>query len=313
MFGIHLYNLALMPVKTLNPEPLNPEPLNPEPLNPKISWRNLALSSAVIVLAVLTGSSISERINPHTSRTPCNDCHLHNIENVSEREAETRLFVSDIETICLRCHTEVRLSMSHPTAVKPGFPLPSDMYLDWKGELTCTTCHYMHQDPAVPYGAGNNRFLRRNSRGRAFCLECHQHDFLSNRTMGHMLAQENAHFTPVPEWSSGESLQYGSSQSCLSCHDGSLAPVAQTQVRPSGIWRHIGYSGRNSHPIGVSYESAARRKKYGYRVFEDLPSPIQLPGGNVECVSCHNIYSENDHLLVMNNEGSRLCLTCHIK
>jgi predicted CXXCH cytochrome family protein len=280
---------------------------------PKAFRRNLALSLAVAVLVALAGLSGSERTNPHISKTPCNDCHLRDPLEMSEREAETRLFVNDIETVCIRCHTEVRLSMSHPTAVRPSFSLPADMYLDWKGELTCTTCHYMHQDPAVPYGAGNNKFLRRNSEGRAFCLECHQHDFLSNRSMGHALAQETAHFTPVPEWSDGEQLLAGSSESCLSCHDGSLAPVAQTQGPSSGIWRHIGYSGRNSHPIGISYQLAFKKKKYGYKASGDLPPSIQLPGGKVGCVSCHNIYSKNDHLLVMSNEGSRLCLTCHIK
>jgi predicted CXXCH cytochrome family protein len=275
------HNLAIMPIKTLNPEPLNP----------KASRRNLALSLAVAVMVALAGLSGSERTNPHISKTPCNDCHLRDPLEMSEREAETRLFVSDIETVCLRCHTEVRLSMSHPTAVRPSFPLPADMYLDWKGELTCTTCHYMHQDPSVPYGAGNNKFLRRNSEGQAFCLECHQHDFLSNRSMGHGLAQETAHFTPVPEWSDGEQLPDGFSES----------------------WRHAQPSGRDSHPIGISYQLAFKKKKYGYKAPGDLPSCIQLPGGNVECVSCHNIYSRNDHLLVVSNEGSRLCLTCHIK
>ncbi|MBW1965685.1 MAG: cytochrome c3 family protein [Deltaproteobacteria bacterium] len=279
----------------------------------KASWRNLALSLTVAGLVALAGLSGSERVNPHISKMPCNDCHLRDVAEMSEREAETRLFVTDIETLCLRCHTEVRLSMSHPTAVRPSFPLPADMYLDWKGELTCTTCHYMHQDPSVPYGAGNNKFLRRNSEGQAFCLECHQNDFLSNRSMGHGLAQETAHFTPVSESSDCEHRLDGFSESCLSCHDGSLARVAQTKSASSGIWRHTTSSGRESHPIGVSYQLAFEEKKYDYKAPGDLPSAIQLPGGNVECVSCHNIYSQNDNLLVVSNEGSRLCLTCHIK
>jgi predicted CXXCH cytochrome family protein len=33
--------------------------------------------------------------------------------------------------------------------------------------------------------------------------------------------------------------------------------------------------------------------------------------GNLGCGSCHSAYSKEPHLLVMNNRGSKLCLSCH--
>ncbi|MBN2332502.1 MAG: cytochrome c3 family protein [Deltaproteobacteria bacterium] len=200
------------------------------------------------------------------------------------------------------------------------------MPLDWKGELTCSTCHYMHEHDDQPYH-DQAVFLRRNSVGQAFCQECHQQGFMMNRTLGHSLAKSDAHYTPYGSSAAADSfggtdaspLLDESSSACLTCHDGSIARDEGTTEMSAGaislgagIWRHDGDYGRNSHPLGVRYGDA-RRRRSGYRDAAMLPSVIRLPGGKVECVSCHNPYSTNDSLLVIDNRGSRLCLTCHLK
>lgn len=263
-----------------------------------------------VLILSLAGLIISGNGNPHTMKTDCTDCHLR---APSSEEAGTNLFVTDIETLCLRCHVGVKVTMSHPIGVKPTFELPTDMPLDWKGELTCTTCHRMHGDDDNRFFF-KNKFLRRNSTGKAFCLECHRNNFLSNRSMGHSVAQNTAHYTPGDPAEESASIDE-SSASCLTCHDGSLAPDEGSAMveRTAGIWRHGGVSNRSSHPLGVSYRKAHLRKPHAYRQMESLPTTVRLPEGNVECVSCHNLYSKHEYLLAVTNERSRLCLTCHRK
>ncbi len=257
----------------------------------------------------------SSGINPHVNRVACGECHLRDparLEADGAREAGTRLFVADIETLCLRCHEGVRLNMSHPVAVKPDFPIPPDMLLDWKGEITCTTCHFMHAGSDSPYGRGNSSLLRRNSTGRAFCQECHQQGFLSVRALGHSIVRQKAHRRRYTRTGS-DRLLHVSSRECMTCHDGSVSGDAGTTTQGPGIWRHQGYSGRSSHPVGVDYYEAMAGNTREYTPVSQLPSSIILPDGRVECVSCHNLYAKNEHLLVISNEGSRLCLTCHVK
>ena len=81
-----------------------------------------------VLILSLAGLIISGNGNPHTMKTDCTDCHLR---APSSEEAGTNLFVTDIETLCLRCHVGVKVTMSHPIGVKPmyyGFDQKGRMY-----------------------------------------------------------------------------------------------------------------------------------------------------------------------------------------
>jgi predicted CXXCH cytochrome family protein len=265
--------------------------------------------------------AVSDGLNPHLEQTSaCNECHLRDPVQITSKEGGTNLFLADIETLCLRCHKTMTLSMSHPIGMKPSFPLPLDMYLDWKGEITCTTCHYMHDNAdGGAHGNGNDKYLRRNSTGKDFCLECHRQGFLSQKGLSHALATGTAHSRQFSEFDNGEMLG-ASSTECLSCHDGSIASDGGTMSldgnkRSSGVWEHQGrgYEGASSHPIGIDYNEAYRRNPREITEIALLPQTILLPDGKVECVSCHNLFTSNESLLSVTNFGSRLCLTCHKK
>ncbi|MCC6676430.1 MAG: hypothetical protein IT436_04740 [Phycisphaerales bacterium] len=43
-----------------------------------------------------------------------------------------------------------------------------------------------------------------------------------------------------------------------------------------------------------------------------LDRRIRLFDRTVGCGSCHNVYSQQSKLLVMSNQGSQLCLKCHV-
>lgn len=57
----------------------------------------------------------------------------------------------------------------------------------------------------------------------------------------------------------------------------------------------------------------------GRRTRNDLPLYTRNEGDGgqdvpyIECSSCHDPHSNNSNFLRLPNEGSRLCLTCHIK
>jgi predicted CXXCH cytochrome family protein len=127
------------------------------------------------------------------------------------------------------------------------------------------------------------------------------------------------------------SLPDGMSKICLSCHDGIVA--SETYGPNPGRASHpfgralMGATGNNNHPISFIYDPALAIKE------RDLYDPATklsgLPGSTgtitvdmlfsnrMECSSCHDVHNTKavpgTKLLVKDNAGSALCLTCHNK
>ena len=75
-----------------------------------------------------------------------------------------------------------------------------------------------------------------------------------------------------------------------------------------------GYDGTQTgnHPVGVRYPlGAGRDSGVSFRPAGLLPEQVRLPGGVVSCVSCHDLYAPERHLLTVSLDGSALCFTCH--
>jgi predicted CXXCH cytochrome family protein len=124
----------------------------------------------------------------------------------------------------------------------------------------------------------------------------------------------------------------GTSKLCLSCHDGTVAidsyggNLGGKQVRSEAAIAGDALQLANDHPISFVYDDslAARDGELfppssapsglGKTIREDL-----LFNDRVECSSCHDVHNGpvaagiNDHLLVITQSQSRLCLTCHDK
>jgi hypothetical protein len=118
--------------------------------------------------------------------------------------------------------------------------------------------------------------------------------------------------------------------SCLSCHDGATASdvsASSSSTRARSMRAHPA-----GHPVGISYSSSALNKLGEYVPKGVLNPAIPLVDGKVSCVSCHKLTKPKaitgargtvteDRLrgctagvaLVMKNERSALCLSCHIK
>jgi predicted CXXCH cytochrome family protein len=123
----------------------------------------------------------------------------------------------------------------------------------------------------------------------------------------------------------------GISKICLSCHDGTVAP--DTYGGNTGGTAYlfgkdvIGNVPSNNHPISFIYDTALATKE------RDLYDPSTKLSGltgstatinadmlflnRMECSSCHDVHNTKavpgTKLLVKDNAGSALCLTCHNK
>lgn len=108
------------------------------------------------------------------------------------------------------------------------------------------------------------------------------------------------------------------SMRCLGCHDGTIATdtfVEETAGPALASRDRIARSGdlRRNHPIGVDYPS--RRRTFQPASQVTSLDRVRLFGGKVECTSCHDPHNQYGlpAMLVMPNDRSQLCYTCHKK
>jgi predicted CXXCH cytochrome family protein len=227
----------------------------------------------------------------HPAGAACQSCHLAGAQVKPE---QAKLLVASQERLCGRCHPDA-IKVSHPSGFIPKGKIPPEYPLDWKGDLTCSTCHTPH---------GNSPGLLRGSkRGRELCLACHDQKFF-DKMADQGLSVISGHLNAGIRTGGADLDPY--SVQCLSCH-GSYGDRLGVQVDSNSVLRHSGDS--LNHPIGVRYADAMRFG--GFRPQAMLPKVIMLPGGRVSCVSCHEGYSQHHGKLVMPNTGSALCFQCH--
>jgi predicted CXXCH cytochrome family protein len=117
----------------------------------------------------------------------------------------------------------------------------------------------------------------------------------------------------------------GASKACLSCHDGTVALDSfggQTGTSVLSGRTLLGSDLSNDHPISFVYDSALSASVGGLRDPAAAPSGLGgtirdnlLFADRMECASCHDVHNSHSQssLLVKNNAGSALCLTCHAK
>jgi predicted CXXCH cytochrome family protein len=117
----------------------------------------------------------------------------------------------------------------------------------------------------------------------------------------------------------------GSSKLCLSCHDGTVAigsvlsknmPIGMAggiTTIPPGAKGNIGTDLSDDHPISFVYDSALAAKDGKLKDPSVLPATVRLDGAkNLQCSSCHDAHNNsNGQFLVMRNDNSQLCNTCH--
>jgi predicted CXXCH cytochrome family protein len=123
-----------------------------------------------------------------------------------------------------------------------------------------------------------------------------------------------------------------SSNLCLSCHDGTVAPgqttpygnttLIQKALNPQDVITNFNggtLSLQGVHPFNFKLPLNCDTDNLlaSLCVGKTSNSAVKLIGGNVECNTCHEPHVQgidsSNMFLVMNNTGSALCLTCHLQ
>ncbi len=261
---------------------------------------NIPLILSVLLLAAAS-YVFSQWTSYHDFESKCLDCHL----TVPQDGETPQVFTKDVTLMCTGCHKDSK-DLSHPVDRKPSMKVPVDFPLDWKDEITCVTCHTVHDN-------GHGDFhMRSTASGEGLCSLCHA----DIETEMHKISMGTAHV------SSSTGTKYivddlGTvldelSIKCLACHDATFAKDTLVENFEVNVFHDVNSMGV-SHPIGVSYAETKRKYKGAYRDVSELPSAIKLFGGFVGCGSCHNPYSKQHSELVMSNEQSSLCFACQVK
>jgi len=255
-----------------------------------LAWASLVV--AAVLLAWITVGTANVPQPFHPSDADCGQCHLAGTQ-VTVDNAH-RLLASQ-EKLCGRCHPSA-VEVSHPSGFSPNGAVPEDYPLDWKGDITCSTCHNVH--------IGGPGLLRGGRRGADLCLACHDASFFATMADGGSSVQRSGHLDASTRRFAARLDGY--SRQCLGCH----AEYEDSQgvgIDRRGLLRHS--QGGVSHPIGVDYAEAARRGLY--RQAAQLGKGILLPDGKLGCVSCHRGYAKEHGALVVASHGADLCMECH--
>lgn len=104
----------------------------------------------------------------------------------------------------------------------------------------------------------------------------------------------------------------GDSLMCLSCHDGT-----GSGLQPED---DLGTDLTDDHPISFVYDTAlstadGRLEDPATKLVPDLSGTIEaqwLPGGKIQCTTCHDVHNNNIHATPMLREpAATLCSVCH--
>jgi predicted CXXCH cytochrome family protein len=254
----------------------------------------LLLFAALSVCVALPAALVFAAKAGHVMDERCDSCHLARAEVTAANASQ---LLASQERLCGQCHAEA-LRMSHPSGLIPVRSLPAEYPLDWKGELTCSSCH-------EPHGTGPG-LLRGSKRGKKMCLSCHDEDFFYRMKDSGISITQSGHLNATQAELRAFDLDPYSLE-CMGCHGSSGEP--QVAIGANAILRHS--SGSANHPIGRVYAQAFARG--GYRPEGSLSQNVWLPGGRISCVSCHQGYSKDHGKVVVPSRGMGLCMECHDK
>jgi predicted CXXCH cytochrome family protein len=191
--------------------------------------------------------------------------------------------------------------LSHPVDVYPSMVVPAHLPLE-TGRVTCLTCHLVTA-PVHPGSAHGPVQLATSDAG---CADCH--DPRSGRRADLHALLSRAHLRGRDEESVWPGALDVESETCMGCHDGAVATLASARGGSRSRLDPVLLIG-GDHPIG----GVQGPRGAGDNLVrpERLDPSVRLFDGRVGCGSCHSVYAEHDDLLVMSNQRSRLCLTCH--
>ncbi|HHL39331.1 MAG TPA: hypothetical protein ENJ37_02385 [Deltaproteobacteria bacterium] len=252
-----------------------------------------------------------------------------------------RIGVVSTERLCFTCHdgyvNDSRFAFNerkhrHPVFVKPSnkvriprlkdgtmiFPLSN------KGELYCGTCHSAH-GRSWEHMADKSKviFLRESMENSAICVACHLDKSTGPEEGNHPFFVKPVDVKVPVERIRELGGRFGTGQSrviCQSCHRVKGAPEEKLLIvkNPNSELCGTCHADRYAH----SRAEASRLGTHPVNVTSsmvDLPAKTRLLGsklgedGAIICQSCHQPHYSptKSKILVRDNTGSALCMTCH--
>ncbi|MFA5241700.1 MAG: cytochrome c3 family protein [Sulfuricella sp.] len=254
----------------------------------------------VVLAALVLGSAswIHAALNPaqkHMAGQTCSGCHLGGDE---VDKGNAHLLVAPQEKLCAGCHPN-SIRASHPSGIRPVRAIPVTYPLDWKGDVTCSTCHDVH--------GSTHGLMRGNARGRNFCLSCHDSSFFSKMADQGVSVISSGHVSSVAAKTDLSGLDVDAfTVQCMGCHSGNGDPRGAS-IDSGKILRHA--SNSVNHPIGRRYSESFQKGRYKPEAV--VNQRLFLPDGKVSCVSCHKGYVKEHGKLRVGKQGSALCFECH--
>lgn len=225
----------------------------------------------------------------------CRTCHLDG--DATTAETGHRLAASQL-ALCGRCH-QGAVEASHPSGFTPARALPADFPLDWKGQMTCSTCHDLH-GPAE----GRRGGVRMAPGAPNQCASCHGRKILTDQALSNRPLLAPGHIAVQAD--KGRSGLDPYSARCVDCHEDELSLPGEPRIM---AFTATNGTGMTNHPIGSTYRQADLARDL--RPPATLPAQVLLPDGRVSCLSCHRGYSFEHGALIESERG--LCRQCHDK
>jgi len=242
----------------------------------------------------------------------------------------------DPSFVCRQCHDGTRMlsvgnwdpaSTNHPLRVEQGEDVPERFRLSEGGDMTCHTCHFVHEprDPVggtygrgdvVDFGLVQPRVSASRFPGNDLCVECHElylDTHTSHRRTSHPIGLE----PPPGAWldgllAAGAHFE-GDRLVCTTCHpphgahEDPLLIQAATDGQICTSCHEDHSAGRSRHAVDVVVNAVTRGR------IEALGGQF-ADNGHLTCLSCHDPHQSNSAtLLRTDGAGTDACGACHVE
>ncbi len=189
--------------------------------------------------------------------------------------------------VCAFCHT--------PHFANPSLPIQAPL---WNRAVDLDKVFQPYSSPTMNTTPGNPQTTI-----SMLCLGCHDGTVGWEVIRGNNVSDKHDLINaPGP----GGIPDTTSWPNCQRCHP-------EYYGDPPAFWQ--GTDLRDDHPIAMLYPTAAQDPKFNLP--PDLSngwSDVKLYSGRVECPTCHQVHDPGiPPFMRKSNQGSALCLTCHIK
>ena len=272
--------------------------------------------------------------NPNSGKA-CALCHYRWIDtffvegkgsDLVEYQAEKVVATPDM---CFSCHDgsvmDSRAKLAENSGHKINKPPPAHMKipeifpLDENGNMQCSTCHTAHGVEGGP-DSEDTIFMRTSNKDAAMCRMCHPTadggKASGNHPVGIMRQK-------IPEKLISLGAVTGRKKDqviCETCHTAHGSPYKSFLVNSAGNSALC----LDCHSDKNIFAPDGTRKPF--HVINAAPENVKIPEGFIKkgaklgskgvvtCLTCHKVHHnkrEKQFLLVMGNEKSSLCLTCH--